>query len=581
MFLVKARAVTALHSTIVWWWWLLLNNFILVVCHDSVSSNIYCLRSIKDSLEDPLGYLSSWDFEAGFICKFTGVECWKPDENRVMNIYLSGMGLEGQFPSGLANCTALTGLDLSRNKLSGPIPSEISQMLPYVTTLGLSANSFSGEIPSSVANCTYLNLLKLDHNQLMGPIPPELGQLRRLKWFSVANNLLSGPVPTFVDAKFSNQSYANNSGLFRPPPKHSKRISDDKAFFISGFVVGWPLSMILVLLFIFVGIPTIRFRIGLPVTIKKMIIITRNNNKINQVAALQDTKWPATNDGRKISMCEKLVTRMSFAELTKATSNFSTDNVIGMGNTGTMYKALLPNGCFLAIKRFQHFEEQFVTELMTLGRLRHSNLVPLIGFYFEMDERLLVYKYMSNGNLYDFLHSASNTISWALRVKIAVGLSRGLAWLHHNCNFQVAHQKISSKCILLDQNFEPMISNFGEAMFMNPNHDTTSSNTNLYSINDVYGFGIVLLELVTGEEVTNSPKIFDLGNSSGLYSAVDKSLIGQGFDAEIFQFLRVACSCVQSLPDQRPSMREVYTTMRAIGERHGLTDDSEIVMEFN
>lgn len=185
-------------------------------------SDIYCLRTIKDSLEDPYGYLnSSWNFNnntEGFICKFTGVDCWHPDENKVLNIRLSDMGLKGKFPAGIENCSSLTGLDLSNNKLSGPIPDDISQKLRFVTSLDLSSNSFSGEIPLSLANCSYLNVLKLDHNRLAGAIPLQLGQLSRIKTFSVSNNLLSGPVPVFSSTSVATaESYANNLGLCGGP----------------------------------------------------------------------------------------------------------------------------------------------------------------------------------------------------------------------------------------------------------------------------------------------------------------------------------------------------------------------------
>lgn len=185
-------------------------------------SDIYCLKTIKASLEDPYNYLnSSWNFNnetEGYICKFTGVECWHPDENKVLNLRLSDMGLKGKFPRAIQNCSSLTGLDLSSNKLSGPIPNDISKLLEFVTSLDLSSNSFSGEIPLSLANCTYLNVLKLDHNQLTGMIPLQLGQLSRIKTFSVSNNLLTGPVPTFSNSVTA-ENYANNLGLCGGPLK--------------------------------------------------------------------------------------------------------------------------------------------------------------------------------------------------------------------------------------------------------------------------------------------------------------------------------------------------------------------------
>lgn len=247
-----------------------------------------------------------------------------------------------------------------------------------------------------------------------------------------------------------------------------------------------------------------------------------------------------------------------------------------------------------------------MSEVMTLGRLRHKNLVPLYGFCYERKEKLLVYKYMPNGNLYDWLHPPHcefKTMKWATRVKIAVGLARGLAWLHHNDRkFRVFNQNISSKCVLLDKNFEPKISNFGEAKFMNSNDAALGgspfTNEELLELGfdkkDVYSFGIVLLELLTRKEYrmatiaegsANSDRnlvewIINLVSTSfSLQDVVDDSLIGLGFDVEIIEFINIACKCVQSVPEQRPTMLEVYQTMRAIGEKHGIVDDSEMWTE--
>ena len=169
------------------------------------------------------------------------------------------------------------------------------------------------------------------------------------------------------------------------------------------------------------------------------------------------------------STLENWVTRMTFAGLSKATDNFSKDNIIGSGKMGTVYKVALPNGQFLAVKRIydsQQLEKKFMCELTILGRLRHYNLLPLLGFCIEWKEKILVYKYMSKGNLYDWLHPLdgdSMILEWPLRARIAVGLARGLSWLHHECKIRTVHLSISSKCILLDQNFEPKISNFERA----------------------------------------------------------------------------------------------------------------------
>ncbi|CAB4291096.1 unnamed protein product [Prunus armeniaca] len=198
--------------------------WLLLSCSFSfgVESDINCLKSIKASLQDTLGYLnSSWDFNnntEGFICNFLGIECWHPHESKVLNIKLSDLGLKGLFPQGVANCTSLTGLDLSSNQLNGPLPTNIDHIITFITSLDLSSNSFTGQIPMKLSNCSYLNVLKLDNNKFSGNIPLELGQLGRIKTFTVANNQLSGQVPIFnKDASITVDSYANNPGLCGKP----------------------------------------------------------------------------------------------------------------------------------------------------------------------------------------------------------------------------------------------------------------------------------------------------------------------------------------------------------------------------
>ncbi|RID68587.1 hypothetical protein BRARA_C00735 [Brassica rapa] len=181
-------------------------------------ANVNCLKTIYSQVRDPYGYLSSWVFGenvAGYICKFNGVTCWHDDENRVLSIKLSGFGLEGEFPLGVRNCTDLTALDLSRNNFSGPLPSDMTSLIPLVTILDLSSNQFSGEIPASLSNNSFLNTLMLQHNLFTGQLPPELVSLQRLSQFSVADNQLTGPVPNLNDTYgwFGRESFANNDGL--------------------------------------------------------------------------------------------------------------------------------------------------------------------------------------------------------------------------------------------------------------------------------------------------------------------------------------------------------------------------------
>ncbi|XP_019178389.1 PREDICTED: probably inactive leucine-rich repeat receptor-like protein kinase At5g48380 [Ipomoea nil] len=571
----------------------------------SVQSDIDCLQAIKNSLKDPLKYLSSsWDFNnktEGFICKFTGIDCWHPDENKVLNIKLIDMGLKGEFPLGLANCTSLTGLDLSSNDIYGPIPPNISNVIKYVTTLDLSSNQLSGEIPRGLANCSYLNVLRLDSNQLTGQIPRELGQLNRIKTFSVSNNtLLTGPVPRFgVNVSIPADSYAN-TGLCGGPLPGCQGSNKPRPLVIVGAAVAGA------------TVAAIAMAVG---TFYYMRRVSRKKRKEDDP---DGNKWAKSiKDAKaiKLSMFEKSVSKMRLSDLMKATKNFHKDNIIGSGRTGTFYKAVLGNGMSLMIKRLQntqHSEKEFVSEMGTLGNVKHPNLVPLLGFCVAKKERLLVYKYMENGSLHDRLHlvgDGEKALEWAARLKISIGAAKGFAWLHHNCNPRIIHRNISSKCVLLDPDFNPKISDFGLARLMNPidTHLSTFVNGEFGDLGyvapeytrtlvatpkgDVYSFGVVLLELVTSERPTNvsrAPESFkgslvewisQLSIESRIQDSIDNSLLGpRGYDTEVLRVLKLACRCVLLAPKERPTMYEVYQLLRAIGERYHFTTYDEILM---
>ncbi|XP_022848932.1 probably inactive leucine-rich repeat receptor-like protein kinase At5g48380 [Olea europaea var. sylvestris] len=570
----------------------------------ATKSDIDCLQAIKSSLKDPDSYLTTWNFEnnntEGSICKFIGIDCWHPDENRVLNIRLGDMGLKGTFPLGVAGCSSMTGLDLSNNKIYGNIPNNISHIVGFLTSLDLSNNELSGEIPAELSNITYLNVLKLNNNNLTGRIPAQLGQLNRIKEFSVSNNRLIGPVPIFSgNASITAESYVNNAGLcgvtLTPCQGASKKTNIGP---IIGAAVGG------------LTLAALGVSIGMYFYMRKLARKKKEGDPLGN-------KWAKSmkgSKGIKLSMFEKSVSKMKLNDLMKATNDFSKENIIGSGRTGTMYKAALEDGTSLMVKRLQdtqQSEKEFVSEMATLGNVKHRNLVPLLGFCMTKKERLLVYKHMTNGTLHDKLHVVNDgkkPLDWPLRLKIGIRAAKGFAWMHHTCNPRIIHRNISSKCILLDMDYEPKISDFGLARLMNPvdTHLSTFINGEFGDLGyvapeyartlvatpkgDVYSFGVVLLELVTGEKptyVAKAPESFkgnlvewisQLSGNSKLQDAIDELLVGKGYDSELFQFLKVACTCVLAAPKERPTMFEVYQLLRAIGQRYDFTTEDDVLV---
>ncbi|XP_043706481.1 probable inactive receptor kinase At1g27190 [Telopea speciosissima] len=587
--------------------YLLILTSMVAVSVAVVEDDVKCLKGVKGSLSDPQGELSSWDFSnttVGYICKFVGVSCWNERENRLIGLSLPTMTLAGQIPASLQYCQSLQNLDLSGNNLTGTIPSEICTWLPYLVSLDLSNNGFSGPIPSELVNCQYLNALTLSDNQLNGSIPYELSGLNRLKKFSVANNDLSGSIPSFM-SNYDPADFYGNSGLCGSPlGTNCDGLSrKNLTIIVAAGVFGALVSLLL----------------GVALWWWCIVKSSRRRRRRHAAGKDDDSSWVLrlrTYKLVQVSLFQKPLVKIKLADLMAATNNFDPENIIISTRAGTTYKAVLSDGSAIAIKRLNTCklnEKQFRSEMTRLGQLRHPNLVPLLGFCVVENEKLLVYKHMANGTLFPLLHGSStifssgNSLDWPTRLKIGIGAARGLAWLHHGCQPAFLHQNISSNVIFLDEDLDARIIDFGLARLLSSAGSSGStfvhgdfgefgyvapeySSTMVASLKgDVYGFGVVLLELVTGQkplEVSNAEEGFkgnliDWVNSvttaGRSKDVIDKSLLGKGHDGEILQFLNVACGCVIPRPKDRSSMYQVYQSLRTISESQ---DFSEQFDEF-
>ncbi|KAL1218543.1 Proline-rich receptor-like protein kinase PERK9 [Cardamine amara subsp. amara] len=287
----------------------------------------------------------------------------------------------------------------------------------------------------------------------------------------------------------------------------------------------------------------------------------------------------------------------SYEELVKATNEFSQENLLGEGGFGCVYKGILPDGRVVAVKQLKigggQGDREFKAEVETLSRIHHRHLVSIVGHCISGDRRLLIYDFVSNNDLYFHLHTANSVLDWPMRVKIAAGAARGLAYLHEDCHPRIIHRDIKSSNILLEDNFDARVSDFGLArLALDCNtHITTrvigtfgymapeyASSGKLTEKSDVYSFGVVLLELITGRKPVDTsqplgeeslvewarPLISHAIETEECDSLADPKLEGNYVDSEMFRMIEAAGACVRHLATKRPRMGQIVRAFESL-----------------
>ncbi|XP_039125647.1 probable inactive receptor kinase At1g27190 [Dioscorea cayenensis subsp. rotundata] len=582
------------------------------------SDDARCLRGVRDAFSTSSTSPFSWNFanqSAGFVCSFSGVTCWNDQENRVLTLSLPSMSLSGSIPSDLQYCSSLQNLDLSGNSISGPLPSSLCDWLPYLVTLDLSSNSLSGQIPSELSNCRFLNTLLLSDNRLSGPIPLSLSRLERLKRLSLSGNQLSGTIPSSL-SHFDSSSFDGNPSLCGHPLRSCGRslTRTGLIIIIASGVLGAAASLLL-------AYAVWRWCFSPSSSrLKRRAAAAGEDGRLwaDRLRASQHRLAP-------VSLFQKPIVKVKLADLMSATNDFRNDHIVvaGSSRTGTSYKAVLRDGSALTVKRLNGCvlpEKQFRAEMSRLGQLRHPNLVPLLGFCIVEEERLLVYKNMPGGALSTLLRSGNGDLDWPTRLKIGIGTARGLAWLHHGFEIPYLHQNLSSSAVLLDEDYDPRLTDFCLARLVKTSTNSNNSNTNTNTSpfmngdfgdfgyvapeyattpvatmkGDVYAFGVVLLELATGQKPTEistdaAGEVFkgslvdwvnQLANAGQINDAIDRSIRGKGYDDEIVQCLIIACSCVVARLTERPSMYKVYNSLKSVGKGRETDEFDEFPLNF-
>ncbi|KAF3452839.1 hypothetical protein FNV43_RR03272 [Rhamnella rubrinervis] len=284
----------------------------------------------------------------------------------------------------------------------------------------------------------------------------------------------------------------------------------------------------------------------------------------------------------------------SYKELHSATNGFNDDNKLGEGGFGSVYWGKTNDGLQIAVKKLKAMnskaEMEFAVEVEVLARVRHKNLLGLRGYCFGVDQRLIVYDYMPNLSLLSHLHgqcAGEVRLDWKKRMKIAIGSAEGILYLHHEVTPHIIHRDIKASNVLLDSDFEPLVADFGFAKLIpeGVSHLTTRVKGTLGYLApeyamwgkvsescDVYSFGILLLELVTGrkpiEKLPGGVKrtitewAEPLISKGKFRELVDPKLKGNFDENQLKQAINVAALCVQTEPENRPKMKEVVSLLK-------------------
>ncbi|XVF16862.1 hypothetical protein REPUB_Repub10bG0068200 [Reevesia pubescens] len=345
----------------------------------------------------------------------------------------------------------------------------------------------------------------------------------------------------------------------------------------------------------------------------KVLLSKRSKSQITMV----DFKDKASFTDLEVAM-DKGLHVFSFKQLHSATGGFSKSNVVGHGGFGSVYRGVLSNGRKVAIKLMDQAgkqgEEEFKMEVELLSRLRSPYLLALIGYCSDSSHKLLVYEFMANGGLQEHLYpiSGSNNVTikldWEIRLRIALEAAKGLEYLHEHVSPPVIHRDFKSSNILLDKNFHAKVSDFGLAKlgsdkagghvstrvlgtqgYVAPEYALTG---HLTTKSDVYSYGVVLLELLTGRVPVDSKRppgegvlvswaLPRLTDREKVVQIMDPALEGQYSMKEVIQVAAIAAMCVQPEADYRPLMADVVQSLVPLVKAHRSTTKAGSCSSFH
>ncbi|TYG52386.1 hypothetical protein ES288_D09G023600v1 [Gossypium darwinii] len=514
-----------------------------------------------------------------------------PNLGSLSNLWCLSMAsnlLEGPIPHEIESLKALEWLDLSDNKLSGSIPTQIGN-LSNLTGLILANNNLSGDIPSQLNSQN----IELSHNLLQGVIPSHFGSLAYLRSLDLSWNNLTGTIPEFrfyvenLDLSFNSLRGQIPDGLLHFEPEIFTGNKD-----LCGSIQGFhpcPSSpnvnrernskVVKHNLLIVILVPTLLFFVSTSVLVI-FILFRRNRAK-----TLKSDSSPTKNGD--LFTIWNFDGKIAFEDIIKATEDFDIKYCIGTGGYGSVYRAVLPSGKVIALKKLHRLEAEqpaydtsFRNEIKFLAEIRHKNIIKLHGFCLHNRCMFLIYEYMENGSLFYALSIDDEAVEldWTKRVNIVKGVAHALSYMHHDCNLPIVHRDISSNNILLNSELEAFIADFGSARLLDPDSSNRTVIVGTYGYIapelayslvvtekcDVYSFGVLALEILMGKHP--GELLSTLSSSS---SRVQNFMLNEILDprlstprsrkmaGEITFIAVIAFACLRLRPKARPTMKLV------------------------